>query len=154
MTFYQGLGNFDRGMRDWNPGMYAQDEWRITPRLTLNYGLRYESVDPNTETRDRLNAFVPGVQSQGVMPDAPTEVLFPGDPGVSSGIAPSDYKGFMPRIGFVWDPTGEGRWSIRAAYGIFYDPFANGSGVTSQAPISSLPWAQFEQITPPDLELY
>jgi hypothetical protein len=150
VVFYQGRGDFTRYVRNWGAGFYYQDEWRARPRLAINYGLRYEIINPNTETRDRLNAFIPGVQSR-VMPNAPTGVLFPGDPGVSSGIAPSYYKGFMPRVGFVWDPTGSGRWSIRSAYGIFYDPFANGSGVTSQAPISSLPWAQFEQITPPTL---
>ena len=150
VVFYQGRGDFTRYVRNWGAGFYYQDEWRARPKLAINYGLRYEIINPNTETRNRLNAFIPGVQSH-VMPDAPVGVLFPGDPGVSSGIAPSYYKGFMPRVGFVWDPTGSGRWSIRSAYGIFYDPFANGSGVTSQAPISSLPWAQFEQITPPTL---
>ena len=150
VVFYQGRGDFTRYVRNWGAGFYYQDEWRARPKLAINYGLRYEIINPNTETRNRLNAFIPGVQSH-VMPNAPTGVLFPGDPGVSNGIAPSYYKGFMPRIGFVWDPTGSGRWSIRSAYGIFYDPFANGSGVTSQAPISSLPWAQFEQITPPTL---
>jgi Carboxypeptidase regulatory-like domain len=150
VVFYQGRGDFTRYVRNWGAGFYYQDEWRARPRLAINYGLRYEIINPNTETRNRLNAFIPGVQSH-IMPNAPTGVLFPGDPGVSSGIAPSYYKGFMPRIGFVWDPTGSGRWSIRSAYGIFYESFANGSGATSQAPISSLPWAQFEQITPPTL---
>ena len=150
VVFYQGRGDFTRYVRNWGAGFYYQDEWRVRSRLAFNYGLRYEIINPNTETRNRLNAFVPGVQSV-VMPEAPTGVLFPGDPGVGRGIAPSYYKGFMPRAGFVWDPTGQGRWAIRAAYGIFYDPFSNGSGVTSQAPISSLPWAQFEEITPPTL---
>ena len=150
VVFYQGRGDFTRYVRNWGAGFYYQDEWRARPKFAVNYGLRYEIINPNTETRNRLNAFIPGVQSQ-VMPNAPTGVLFPGDPGVPRGIAPSYYKGFMPRVGFVWDPTGKGQWSIRSAYGIFYDPFANGSGVTSQAPISSLPWAQFEQITPPTL---
>ncbi len=150
VVFYQGRGDFTRYVRNWGMGTYFQDEWRTTPKLAINYGLRYEIINPNTETRNRLNAFIPGVQSH-VMPNAPTGVLFPGDPGVSKGIAPSYYKGFMPRIGFVLDPTGQARWSIRSSYGIFYDPFANGSGVTSQGPISSLPWAQFEQITPPTL---
>ncbi len=151
VVFYQGRGDFTRYVRNWNMGVYYQDEWRVKTKFAVNYGMRYEIINPNTETRNRLNAFVPGVQSH-VMPAAPTGVLFPGDPGVSKGIAPSYYKAFMPRVGFVWDPTGEGRWSIRSSYGIFYDPFANGSGVTSQGPISSLPWAQFEQITPPKLK--
>jgi len=150
VVFYQGRGDFTRYVRNWGTGTYFQDEWRTGRKLAINYGLRYEIINPNTETRNRLNAFIPGVQSH-VMPTAPTGVLFPGDPGVSRGIASSYYKGFMPRVGIAWDPNGEGHWSIRSSYGIFYDPFANGSGVTSQGPISSLPWAQFEQITPPKL---
>ena len=143
VTFYQGLGNFNRGLRDWSAGVYAQDEWRITPRLTLNYGLRYESIDPITEIQNRLNAFVPGVQSK-VYPNAPTGLLFPGDPGIAAGIARDD-NAFMPRVGFAWDPKGDGKWSVRSGYGVFYDQFQNGAGVASQVPISSLPAAQFNQ---------
>jgi Carboxypeptidase regulatory-like domain len=150
VVFYQGLGDFTRYVRNWGAGFYFQDEWHAKSRFTVNYGLRYEIINPNTETRNRLNAFVPGVQSH-IMPSAPVGLLFPGDPGISRGIAPSYYRGFMPRVGFVWDPTGKGRWSIRSSYGIFYDPFANGMGVTSQGPVSSLPWAQFVEITPPTL---
>ena len=150
VVFYQGLGDFTRYVRNWGAGFYYQDEWHARSRFTVNYGLRYEIINPNTETRNRLNAFVPGVQSH-IMPTAPVGLLFPGDPGVSRGIAATDYRGFMPRVGFVWDPTGKGQWSVRSSYGIFYDPFANGMGVTSQGPVSSLPWAQFVQITPPTL---
>jgi hypothetical protein len=105
--------------------------------------LRYESVQPITEIRNRLNGFVPGVQSV-VMPSAPTGVLFPGDAGIGTGIAHND-NAFMPRIGFAWDPTGAGKWSIRSSYGVFYDQFQNGPGVASQVPISSIPWAEFNQ---------
>lgn len=147
VTFYQGLGDFHRGLRNWSIGAYAQDEWRITPRLTLNYGLRYESVQPIDEIRNRLNGFVPNVQSL-VMPNAPKGVLFPGDPGIASGIA-RNTNAFMPRVGFAWDPTGEGKWSIRSSYGIFYDQFQSGAGVASQVPISSIPWAQFNQYSGP-----
>jgi len=150
VVFYQGRGDFTRYVRNWGSGFYYQDEWHAKKRLTINYGLRYEIINPNTETRNRLNAFIPGVQSH-VMPTAPVGLLFPGDPGIPRGIASSYYKGFMPRVGFVWDPTGRSVWSIRSSYGIFYDPFSNGMGVTSQGPISSLPWAQFVQITPPTL---
>ncbi len=143
VTFYQGLGDFNRGLRLWNVGAYAQDEWRLNARLTVNYGLRYERISPFTEVDDRLNAFVPRVQST-VRPDAPTGLLFPGDPGVGRGIAPP-FNAFMPRVGFVWDPSGTGAWSVRSSYGIFFDQFQNGSGTTSQVAISALPAAQFNQ---------
>jgi hypothetical protein len=143
VTFYQGLGNFNRGLRDWSLGLYAQDEWRISPRLTLNYGLRYELINPITEIDNRLNAFVPGVQSM-VYPNAPKGLLFPGDPGMGAGIAKGD-NAFMPRIGIAWDPKGDGKWAVRTGYGVFYDQFQSGPGVASQVPISALPAAQFNQ---------
>jgi len=145
VTFYQGLGDFHRGLRDWGLGLYAQDEWRIDPRLTLNYGIRYERVNPITEIQNRLNAFVPGVQST-VYPSAPTGLLFPGDAGIAQGIAPGD-NAFMPRIGVAWDPAGDGKWSVRSGYGVFYDQFQNGPGTASQVPISALPAAQFNQFS-------
>jgi hypothetical protein len=143
VTFYQGLGDFNRGLRLWNVGLYAQDEWRVTRRLTVNYGVRYERITPFTEVENRLNTFVPGMQSL-VRPDAPVGLLFPGDPGVGAGIA-SPFNAFMPRVGFVWDPTGAGTWSVRSSYGIFFDQFQNGSGTSSQVAISAIPAAQFNQ---------
>lgn len=143
VTFYQGLGDFHRGLRMWGVNLYAQDEWRVSRHLTVNYGIRYERVNPIRELRQRLNAFVPGVQST-VRPDAPAGLLFPGDSGIGEGIA-QDYNAWMPRVGFAWDPSGQGRWSVRSSYGLFYDQFQNGSGTASQGPISSLPWAQFNQ---------
>jgi hypothetical protein len=145
VTFYQGLGDFNRGIRDWSLGLYAQDEWRISRRFTLNYGLRYERVNPLTEILNRLNGFEPGVQSK-VYPNAPTGVLFPGDPGIPAGIAQGD-NAFMPRVGFAWDPRGDGKWAVRSGFGVFYDQFQSGPGVASQVPISSLPAAQFDQFS-------
>ena len=145
VVFYQGLGDFTRGIRLWGAGAYAQDEWRASDRLTFNYGVRYERINPFTEVDDRLNAFVPGVQSQ-VRPDAPVGLLFPGDPGVPRGIAQSA-NAFMPRLGAAWDPTGEGVWAVRASYGLFYEPFQNGAGTASQVAISALPAAQFNQFS-------
>ncbi|HWB97426.1 MAG TPA: TonB-dependent receptor, partial [Bryobacteraceae bacterium] len=143
--FYQGIGDFNRGLRNWNTTAYVQDEWRLGRKVTLNYGVRWEAVNPNTEIRNRLNGFVPGARST-VRPDAPAGVVFPGDEGVGKGIAQNDYKAFMPRVGLAWDPTGRGEWSVRAGYGIFYDPFSNGANITATLAVSAVPWVQFDQI--------
>ena len=145
VVFYQGLGDFARDLSVWQGSVFAQDEWRLTPRLTLNLGLRYERINPFLEAQDRFNAFIPGVQSQ-VRPDAPAGLLFPGDPGIGRGIV-KGYNAWMPRAGVVWDPTGSGTWVVRASYGLFYDQFQNGAGTGASVPISSVPWAQFNQFS-------
>jgi hypothetical protein len=150
VVFYQGLGDLSRGLRNWDLAFYGQDEWRVSRKFTFNYGLRYELITPFTDVRDRLNGFVPGQQST-VRPDAPRGLVFPGDEGIGKGIAHIYKKAFMPRVGFAWDPTGRGEMSIRASYAIFYDPFGNGSGLAFQAPVSSLPWTQFNQFSGPTL---
>lgn len=152
VLFYQGGGQFDRALRNIEAAGYAQDEWRITPRLTLNYGLRYEIDTPYVDTRNRMNEWAPGRQST-VFPDAPPGLLFPGDPGVARSIVPNYYKEFMPRLGIAWDPTGSGRTTVRTAYAIFYDPFTNGVGGPLQAPVSALPWLQANQIAGPGFDL-
>ena len=148
VVFFQGGGDMNRGLRNLDFGAYAQDEWRVTPRLTLNYGLRYEVSTPFVDIRDRMNSWSPGQQST-VFPNAPKGLLFPGDAGVPRGIAPVYWKALMPRIGMAWDPTGAGRMSIRAAYGMFYDSFTNGVGGPLQAPLSALPWTQARQLSAP-----
>ncbi|MCW5981251.1 MAG: TonB-dependent receptor [Bryobacteraceae bacterium] len=150
VVFFQGGGDFYRGLRSFEVSGYAQDQWRVTRKLTLNYGLRYEVSSPFSEVRDRLNQFAPGQQSQ-VFPEAPRGILFPGDPGVSKRILDMYWKGFMPRVGLAYDPAGNGRLTLRAAYGIFYDSFSNGTGMPMQAAISALPWLQAVQLGPPAL---
>ena len=148
VQFFQGGGQFDRGLRKWVTAGYAQDEFRITPRLTLNLGLRYEVNTPYTDIRNRMNAWEPGQQSK-VYPQAPEGLLFPGDPGVPAGIAPVDYHEFMPRVGLAWDPFGGNKTIVRAGYGIFYDGFTNGTGGPLQGAISALPWTQAYQLPGP-----
>ncbi len=152
VQFFQGGGDFDRGLRKWIGAGYAQDEWRISPHLTLNFGLRYEINTPYVDIRNRMNAWAPGQQST-VYPNAPEGLLFPGDPGVPAGIAPVDYKEFMPRVGLAWDPFGDNKTTIRAGYGIFYDGFTNGTGGPLQASISALPWTQAYQLPGPGFNL-
>ncbi len=141
LVFTQGLGDMSRGLRNRSTGLFAQDEWRATSRLTINYGVRWEVDPPFTEVRDRLNTFVPSQQST-VYPSAPLGVLFPGDQGVAKGLAAIQWTAFMPRIGFAWNPDGKGTFAIRASYGIFYDTMSNGLGTSAQAAVSSLPWTQ------------
>ncbi len=148
VVFFQGGGDMNRGLRNVEFAAYAQDEWRITPRLTLNYGARWEVSTPYTDIRNRMNSWSPGQQST-VFPKAPKGLLFPGDAGVPDGIAPIYWKGLMPRIGLAWDPTGTGKTSVRAAYGIYYDTFTNGVGGPLQAPLSALPWTQARQLSAP-----
>jgi len=152
VQFYQGGGQFDRGLRKWVAAGYAQDEYRLTPRLTLNFGLRYEVNTPYTDIRNRLNAWAPGQQS-AVFPNAPAGLLFPGDPGVPAGIAPVDYREFMPRVGLAWDPFGGNKTIVRAGYGIFYDGFTNGTGGPLQAGCSSLPWTGLYGLPGPGFNL-
>jgi hypothetical protein len=145
VTFYQGLGDFTRNLRVWTANVYAQDQWRPASRLSINYGVRFERINPITEAQNRMTGFIPGVQST-IRPDAPKGLVFPGDAGIPDGVAHS-YNAFMPRVGVAWDPRGDGLWSIRSSYGLFYDQFQNGAGTASQVPVSSIPWAQLNQFS-------
>ncbi len=99
--------------------VFAQDDFRIHPRVTLNLGIRYDLQQPLTDPQDRKLAFVPGRQSQ-VSPGAPEGLLFPGDEGISRGIVNWDRNNLAPRVGVAWDPRGDGRLSVRAGAGIFF----------------------------------
>jgi hypothetical protein len=127
---------------------YAQDTYKATSRLTLNVGLRYELPFPYTEIHNRQTLFIPGRQSK-VMPHAPEDLLYPGDPGVPTGLIPTFKKGFAPRFGIAWDPTGNAKWLVTSAYGIFYEPYYTGQGGPLQSPISAPPYLQTEQLNVP-----
>ena len=99
--------------------LFAQDDYRVHSRVTLNLGLRYDLQFPLTDPENRKLAFVPGARSQ-VSPTAPEGLLFPGDPGISRGIVKTDMNNLAPRLGIAWDPRGDGRTAVRAAYGVFY----------------------------------
>ncbi len=144
--FTQAGGDFTRSLRGWELGVYAQDEYRISPRFTLNYGVRYEVTTPFHDIHNRLMAFAPGHKST-VYPNAPTGLLFPGDTGVPDTIAPIFKADVMPRIGFSCDPRGSSQTVVRAAYGIFVDPLLNGVGMPMRAASSALPQVVVRTLT-------
>ena len=135
--FTQAGGDFNRNLRGWELGAYAQDEYRISSTLTLNYGVRYEITTPFRDIHNRMMEFAPGHQST-VYPNAPTGLLFPGDSGVPDTIAPIFKSDWAPRIGLAWNPLGNSRTVIRSAYGIFYDELLNGVGMPFRATSSAL----------------
>jgi hypothetical protein len=116
--------------RDKYLGGYVQDSWKITPNITLNYGLRYDRIEPWHEKYNQISTFAAGRQST-VFPGAPAGILYPTDPGIAKSIAPPG-NDFSPRIGIAYSPDGDnstflgkliggaGKTSIRAGVGMFY----------------------------------
>jgi hypothetical protein len=112
-------------------GLYAQDSWRLRPNLTLNYGLRWDRIEPWYEKYNQVATLEPGRQSV-VFPTAPAGILFPTDPGVLRTLAPPGNKDFAPRVGLVYSPSTDsdsllgkiigspGQTSLRAGFGMFY----------------------------------
>ena len=148
VVFLQGGGDFSREVRGRALDAYAQDTYKVSSRLTLNYGLRYELPFPDTENHNEVNLFVPGVQSQ-VMPSAPAGLLYPGDPGIPRGLISTETTAFAPRVGLAWDVSGSAKTVVSAGYGIFYEPFYNGEGGPLQDPVSAPPYLKTQQISFP-----
>lgn len=99
---------------------FIMDDWKVRPNLTLNLGLRYELDTPLVDSEDRVNTFRPG-QKSTVFPTAPVGMVFPGDAGIPRSTYQTDKNNFGPRVGFAWDVLSNGRLSLRAGYGLYYD---------------------------------
>ncbi len=100
--------------------VFAQDDWRVSNRLTLNLGVRWDLLTFPFEEHDNQAAF-----------DVSTgTVLEAGKNGVSRSIINQDYKDFAPRVGFAYDLHGDGKSSIHGGYGIFY--FPDYGGISNQ----------------------
>jgi hypothetical protein len=121
----------------WHYAAFAQDNYRITPRFTANLGLRWDIDTPPVEAHDRTASFVPNQQST-ITPTAPKGQLFVGDAGMHRGIIGIQFSHISPRLGFAWDPFGDGKTSVRAAAGIFY---GNPAGNEWNQPGNAMPFS-------------
>ena len=122
--FQQASGQFFNN-RYHVTGYYAQDSWKVSHRLTLNYGVRYEPFSPQHEKLGRQGAFSAAARAAGQIstthPQALAGLLFPGDSGFVNNMVRPVYTHFMPRFGFALDLTGDGKTSVRGGAGQFYD---------------------------------
>jgi outer membrane receptor protein involved in Fe transport len=121
-----------RNFRWHNWALFAQDDWKLRPNLTLNLGLRYEVFGSPSEKQGRMS-----------------NIVFPDDGTIFERMARSrfdrvdelfriDYNNFAPRLGVAWDPTGAGKMSVRSGFGIAYlEPYSN-------------MWSNSTRFTPPD----
>jgi hypothetical protein len=123
-TFTQGSGQY-LNARNHFVGFFAQDSWKMSKRLTLDYGVRYDPFFPWSEIAHRITQFSPTAYAAGIHSpqyvNAPAGLLFAGDPGVPEQGVRSIYKSIAPRFGFAWDAFGTGKTSIRGGGGIFYN---------------------------------
>ena len=92
-------------LHQYDPALFAQDDWQITKRLNLNLGVRWEVFSPYTGDPG-LGTFAPYVGST-VMPTAPLGLLYQGDPDVPPGVFNTPYKDLAPRVGFALDARGD-----------------------------------------------
>jgi len=128
-TFREGTTG-DQNKKSKYFGLYGGDTWKVTPKLTVNYGVRWEPFFPMTHRDNTVLHFDADAARKGIkstrFTGTPPGIFFTGDPGFPA------YRGmnthwwnFSPRLGLAWDVNGDGRTSIRASAGSFYDRPSN-----------------------------
>lgn len=147
-TFFQGLPNSNHNRQN-SVNLYFTDVWRINPRLTVNFGLRWEPFLPMqvaSISAFDMNRFLNGPRSS-VFVNAPLGFYFPGDPGFPGNSATyRRWSQFDPRGGIAWDPKGDGKMSIRAAYAFGYSYVP---GIQREDQAGSNPWGGRTTFTRP-----
>lgn len=132
-SFRQSSGT-NRKFQRWDWESFIQDDWKISRRVTLNLGMRYELAPRFHSLLGDIATFRPGAQSK-VIPSAPAGLQFVGDPGIPDSMAKLDRNNFAPRVGLAIDPFGDGKTAIRAGFGFFYaTPYADAATYIQQQP--------------------
>lgn len=127
-----GSGVYDRAYRVNDFSAFIQDDYKVSKRLTLNLGLRYDYYGLPKDTRGRLVNFIPEQFRAGTtaMPAGPPNGFvqagnatnpIPGVPTVDDTLVPTDKNNFAPRVGFAYQLTDDGKLVLRGGYGIYYD---------------------------------
>jgi TonB-dependent receptor-like protein len=157
-TSIAGGGIFRRNERYTDFAGFAQDDVKMTTRLTLNAGVRYEIFGAPIETRGRLSNFDPSLATQGPPPPAPagtdTGFTLPSNytGPLPSGVVKRSFPGLYqtplgdvsPRLGFVWQVTGRPTLVVRGGYGLYYDRHA---GNLAEQTLTQLPFATLQSIS-------
>jgi hypothetical protein len=122
--------------------LYAQDTVKLTPRLVMNAGIRWEPTLPSHDYFNRgsvfdLAGYAAGRQSV-VFPNGPVGQYYYGDKGVPKGFTADHWLNLSPRLGFVFDPRGDGRTTIRVGGGILFDSL--GTFLTYRVTGQNAPW--------------
>jgi hypothetical protein len=137
-TFSQPSMDVTPNLHAWQTEAFAQDDFKLSRRVTLYAGVRWSLFGQPTDSNGQLSNFDPTSYNPAAAPkiDAATGNIVAGSVSVpysngivvggknssfGSKIAPDNWHNFAPRVGLAWDPTGDGKTSVRAGYGIYYD---------------------------------
>ena len=121
-TSLQQNSTYDRLVKGYAWYLFLQDDIRVSSRLSLNLGLRYEFVPPFHNIYDRVNSYHAGTAIHGRARRS-TRNDVQGRQRLFDRLIPADKNNFGPRVGIVWDPKGNGQMAFRASYGLFHENF-------------------------------
>ncbi len=135
------VGNPERYVTVHGFSFFGQDTWRMTPKFTLDLGLRYEYFGPMYDNAKDLPVFLPGqgfrIQGAGI-----------------GSIFPSDKNNFAPRVGFAWNPYGSGDLVVRGGFGVYYDQININPFLDFRPPISGADGIQDNPVGPKPVSNY